>query len=152
MPTRRELLWGLAGATGALAAAAIVPGARRVLSRGGAPGPALDAAHLDDASAFHGPYGHAVEPPRVLGAASLDAVTIPPPAARGPVERSITISQRPAAVAEGRTMDAWTFDGSIPGPVLRVTEGESLRLNVRNLTGIPHNLHLHGAHDPAEDG
>lgn len=152
MPTRREVLWGLAGATGALATAALVPGARRTLLGGAAPATAPDAAHLDDASAFHGPYGHAVEPPRALGAESLDAATIPPPPARGIVERSITISQRPIAVAEGRTMDAWTFDGGIPGPVLRVTEGDTLRLTVRNLTGIPHNLHLHGAHDPAEDG
>lgn len=136
MPTRRELLWGMAGAASALAAGALW---RR------APESAAD-------PVMHGPYGHGAEPPRSLGPRALDAVTIPPPPARGPVERTITITQRPVEVAEGVVMDAWTFDGGIPGPILRVTEGERLTLRVQNLTGHPHNLHTHGAHAPEQDG
>lgn len=148
MPTRRELLWGLAGAVGATAAGALWRGLE--VPRAGAMRTRALAAAAD--SVTHGPYGHGVEPPRALGPAALDAATIPPPPVRGPVERTLTITQRPVEVAEGVVMEAWTFDGGIPGPILRVTEGERLTLHVRNLTAHPHNLHLHGAHDPAQDG
>jgi FtsP/CotA-like multicopper oxidase with cupredoxin domain len=36
--------------------------------------------------------------------------------------------------------------------VLRANEGELLRIRLRNLTGRPHNLHLHGRHSPLHDG
>lgn len=152
MPTRRELLFGVSGAVAAAAGAALFATLRR-------DGSHSDAALGDaaDAIASHGPYGHSVEPPSALGPAALDAATIPPPPRRGPasaqrVEREITITQRPVMVAEGRSLDAWTFDGQIPGPILRVREGDTLALTVRNHTAHPHNLHTHGAHDPAADG
>lgn len=144
MPTRRELLWGMTGAAVALAAVGITGGARaRKDSHGGG-----DA----EVPVGHGPYGHSVEPPSALGPLALDALTIPPPRRSGGVEHRLTITQRPVDVAQGQTMDAWTFDGTIPGPILRVTEGESLRLTIQNLTAQPHNLHTHGAHDPSQDG
>lgn len=146
MPTRREVLWGLAGAAGALAASRVLP----VVLRGAHD--AVPQAPHRAARELHGAYGHGVKPPRALGPRALDAATVPPPAARGFVRRELTITERPVAVAEGRVMQAWTFDGGVPGPILRVTEGERLELTVRNLTGLPHNLHCHGAHDPAEDG
>ncbi|MEY2734329.1 MAG: hypothetical protein RL340_1388, partial [Gemmatimonadota bacterium] len=139
MPTRRELLFGAAGAAGALALAAAARTARTTFRT------ASERPRGADPSA-HGPYGHGVEPPASLGPAALDPATIPPPPVRGPVMRDLTITQRPVAVAQGTTLDAWTFEGTIPGPILRVTEGETLTLRVRNLTGHPHNLHTHGAH------
>src|SRR5262245_12869726 len=30
----------------------------------------------------------------------------------------------------GRVMDGWSFNGSIPGPTIQVTEGDRVRLNV----------------------
>ncbi|MFM8567877.1 MAG: multicopper oxidase domain-containing protein, partial [Gemmatimonadota bacterium] len=144
MPTRRELLFGAAGAAGAAGALALAAAARGTRD-------AFRAANAGPRGAdplAHGPYGHGVEPPTSLGPAALDAATIPPPPVRGPVTRDLTITQRPVAVAQGATLDAWTFEGTIPGPTLRVTEGETLTLRVRNLTGHPHNLHTHGAHAP----
>ncbi len=145
MPTRRELLWGMAGAAAAMAAVSVGGGRR---ARNGA-GP-LDP-HADS-TAGHGAYGHSVEPPAALGPLALDACTIPSQRTAGAVERTITITQRAVEVAHDQTLDAWTFDGTIPGPILRITEGESLRLTIRNLTALPHNLHTHGAHDPTQDG
>jgi nitrite reductase (NO-forming) len=145
MPTRRELLWGMAGAAVAFASVGITRSVRKQANG--------RAASTDgDASAGHGPYGHGVEPPGAFGPLALDALTIPPRRSEGRVERSLTITQRPVEVAQGRTLDAWTFDGAIPGPILRVTEGETMSLTIRNLTAHPHNLHTHGAHDPAHDG
>lgn len=150
MPTRRDLLWGLAGAAVAVAAGAAVRGMREArasirAARGGLAGAPPD-------SVVHSPYGHGAEPPTALGPTALDALTIPPPMTRGSITRALTITQRPVEVAEGVVMDGWTFDGSMPGPILRVTEGERLTLTVHNLTAHPHNLHTHGAHAPAQDG
>lgn len=143
MPTRRELLYGLGGGALALAAGAMHPRVRAAL-RGGT--------HGADEPVLHGPYGHSVEPPNALGPTALDALTIPPSSPVGRVERTITITQQRVAVSATQEMDAWTFDGRIPGPILRVREGETLALTVRNLTPHPHNLHTHGAHAPTQDG
>jgi nitrite reductase (NO-forming) len=56
------------------------------------------------------------------------------------------------AVADGGSIDAWTYGGRVPGPVLRATEGDRLRITVDNRTDRAHNLHLHGSHDPQMDG
>ncbi|MBX7120006.1 MAG: multicopper oxidase domain-containing protein [Gemmatimonadaceae bacterium] len=153
MPTRRDLLWALAGATGAVVIGAA---GRRVLDAAAHVRASRDGrvAGSPDYGAgnTHAPYGHGAEPPTRLGPHALDAATIPPPPVRGAVARTLTITQRPVEVAQGVTMDAWTFDGAVPGPVLRITEGETLTLTVRNLTAHPHNLHAHGAHAPGQDG
>lgn len=145
MPTRREWLFGVGGAAGALAVSAM-------LSRRSSRNAARHDASLDDATMLHGPYGHSVEPPATLGPTALDDLTIPPLARAGRVARTITITQQRVQVGAGREMDAWTFDGRIPGPILRVREGDTLALTVRNLTPHPHNLHTHGAHAPTQDG
>jgi FtsP/CotA-like multicopper oxidase with cupredoxin domain len=62
------------------------------------------------------------------------------------------VSEQPLEIARGATVTAWTFNGSIPGPTLRATEGERLAIRLRNLGSHPHNLHLHGRHDITEDG
>lgn len=149
MPTRRELIFGMGGAVVATTVVTALATWRDASSARVRNDALTDA---DGQPLAHGPYGHSVEPPSALGPTALDAATIPPPARRGRVERVITITQSPVQVAAGTTLDAWTFDGQIPGPILRVTEGETLALTVRNLTAHPHNLHTHGAHDPTQDG
>jgi FtsP/CotA-like multicopper oxidase with cupredoxin domain len=49
-------------------------------------------------------------------------------------------------------MPAWTFNGRIPGPIIRATEGDEIDIRFRNLGARPHNLHFHGAHAIATDG
>ena len=146
MLSRRELLLLVGGAAAGGAGARFLGGGRSGDTSGVTPPVA------DDAAAFHGPYGHAVEPPRALGPQALDAATVPPARVDGATERTITVVQRPIEIAAGQTLDAWTFDGTIPGPVLCVTAGNRLSLTVRNRTAHPHNLHTHGAHDPSVDG
>lgn len=62
------------------------------------------------------------------------------------------VSEQPVEVARGVTLGAWTFNGAIPGPLLRTREGDSLAIRLRNLGTRPHNLHLHGRHEISEDG
>lgn len=40
--------------------------------------------------------------------------------------------------------ELWAFDGTTPGPALRIRQGESLRLRLENRTALPLSLHWHG--------
>ncbi len=50
--------------------------------------------------------------------------------------------------------DAWTFNGTIPGPTMRVTEGDLVKINVINSkeNNHTHSLHLHSIHPSTMDG
>ena len=52
---------------------------------------------------------------------------------------------------EGHVFDGWTFNGTIPGPTMRVTQGDHVRIKVINSAGNqhPHSLHLHSIHAAA---
>ncbi|MDO8942013.1 MAG: multicopper oxidase family protein [Desulfobacterales bacterium] len=48
---------------------------------------------------------------------------------------------------------AWTYGGSVPGPQLRVRQGDRVRVHVTNQLGVPTTVHWHGVRLPnAMDG
>jgi manganese oxidase len=55
---------------------------------------------------------------------------------------------------EGHIFDGWTFNGTIPGPTIRVTEGDLVRIRVinSNENTHPHSLHTHSIHYAKNDG
>ncbi len=55
-------------------------------------------------------------------------------------------------IAPGVSFPAWTFNGRVPGPTLRVTEGDRLRILFRNSGSHPHSMHFHGIHSARMDG
>lgn len=55
-------------------------------------------------------------------------------------------------VAPGIKVPAWTFNRTVPGPVLRAIEGETLRITVVNNGQLPHTIHFHGIHPASMDG
>ena len=55
-------------------------------------------------------------------------------------------------VAPGVKFAAWTYNGRVPGPTLRATEGERLRIKFLNGSQHPHTIHFHGIHPAAHDG
>jgi nitrite reductase (NO-forming) len=55
-------------------------------------------------------------------------------------------------IAPGIRVDAWTYNGTIPGPTLTATEGDRVIIHFINKTPMPHTVHLHGDHPSAEDG
>ena len=55
-------------------------------------------------------------------------------------------------VAPGIMFPAWTFNGSIPAPTLRATEGDLMRVRFANASAHPHSLHFHGIHPANMDG
>jgi FtsP/CotA-like multicopper oxidase with cupredoxin domain len=55
-------------------------------------------------------------------------------------------------VAPGILYPAWTYNGRIPGPTIRCTEGDRLRINFLNGSAHPHTIHFHGIHPANMDG
>uniref|UniRef100_UPI00047E4057 multicopper oxidase domain-containing protein n=1 Tax=Arthrobacter sp. H14 TaxID=1312959 RepID=UPI00047E4057 len=46
----------------------------------------------------------------------------------------------------GREASVQTFNGSLPGPTLRVAPGDTIRVAMTNRLQAPTNLHVHGLH------
>ncbi|MBI3362624.1 MAG: multicopper oxidase domain-containing protein [Chloroflexi bacterium] len=67
-------------------------------------------------------------------------------------EWDITAVDAEIEVAPGVYFPAWTYNGTIPGPTLRATEGDRLRVNFYNGGSHPHSIHFHGIHLPSMDG
>ena len=55
-------------------------------------------------------------------------------------------------IVPGIEFPAWTFNGRIPGPTLRCTEGDRLRITFKNGSDHPHTMHFHGFHAAGMDG
>lgn len=55
-------------------------------------------------------------------------------------------------IAPGKRVTAWTFNGTVPGPTIRLTEGENVTIKYINKSPIPHTIHFHGNHDDVNDG
>jgi FtsP/CotA-like multicopper oxidase with cupredoxin domain len=55
-------------------------------------------------------------------------------------------------IAPGIFFPAWTFSGRVPGPTLRATEGERIRIVFQNNSSHPHTMHFHGIHSARMDG
>lgn len=58
----------------------------------------------------------------------------------GIVEINLVAKEVVGEMANGVTFNYWTFDGTVPGPFLRVREGDTIRLT---LTNDPSSLHHH---------
>jgi FtsP/CotA-like multicopper oxidase with cupredoxin domain len=55
-------------------------------------------------------------------------------------------------VAPGIMYPAWTYNGRVPGPTIRCTEGDRVRINFVNGGSHPHTMHFHGIHPANMDG
>jgi FtsP/CotA-like multicopper oxidase with cupredoxin domain len=55
-------------------------------------------------------------------------------------------------IAPGVWFPAWTYNGSVPGPTLRCTEGDRVRVRFTNAGSHPHTIHFHGFHAADMDG
>lgn len=49
------------------------------------------------------------------------------------------------AIAPDVLYEAWTFDGRVPGPVVRVTEGDTVDFTLVNRAMMPHSMDFHAA-------
>ena len=108
-----------------------------------------------DSVAGAGLYGHAADPPSGLSEDTVIGAAVPPPFdGRSGVVREfeLPVTQRQIEVGHEVVADAWSYAGRVPGPIIRATEGDTLRIHMANRTSHAHNVHLHGRHAPAMDG
>lgn len=62
------------------------------------------------------------------------------------------IEEKEIEVAPGVFYPAWTYNGQVPGPTVRATEGDTIRITFDNRGGKPHTMHFHGFHAAGMDG
>jgi len=140
--TRRQLILGAAPA------AASVPLLKLALSGD------ADAASPSHMSAMAHDVMIGADVPAPGGPNDLDSLLYPPPAsAPGEArEYDVVAVDREIEVLKGVTFAAWTYNGNVPGPVIRATEGEMVRVRFRNAGSHPHTIHFHGIHPADMDG
>jgi FtsP/CotA-like multicopper oxidase with cupredoxin domain len=74
------------------------------------------------------------------------------PSGRTLREYDIVASDKEIEVAPGVFFPAWTYNGRVPGPTIRCSEGDRLRVNFANAGSHSHTIHFHGTHPPEMDG
>jgi nitrite reductase (NO-forming) len=86
-----------------------------------------------------------------------DAADIPAPITRtepATVSITSTIEEVTAELADGTTFPFWTFDGTVPGPLMRVMQGDTVELTLVNPASshMHHNIDLHAVNGPHGGG
>ncbi|MEV0492119.1 multicopper oxidase family protein [Streptomyces atratus] len=96
---------------------------------------------------------HSSSSHQALSVADLRGLASPSP---GGARRRHVLTAKKATVrlASGREIDAWTYNGRVPGPAIKATEGDLIEVTLRNSDiedGVT--LHWHGYDVPCgEDG
>jgi FtsP/CotA-like multicopper oxidase with cupredoxin domain len=67
-------------------------------------------------------------------------------------EYHITAIDKEIEIAPGVMFPAWTYNGRVPGPTLRATEGDLLKIHFGNAGTHVHTIHFHGIHSARMDG
>jgi nitrite reductase (NO-forming) len=87
------------------------------------------------------------------GSISRDPSDLPPAVGeRGPtaVRYNIEAIERVGRLDDNTTYDFWTFNGKVPGPMLRVRVGDTVILSLKNAPDslMLHNIDLHAVAGP----
>jgi nitrite reductase (NO-forming) len=152
---RRDLFrfGGLTGGIGLIGAAGWSLGSKKPVE---AALPALDidctSAPADPAAAAS--YAAKFAPPTYLSG-DRAVLHIPPSrtAFSGDVrEFDLSVIETTLEVAAGQHMKVWAYGGRVPGPTLRATVGERIKITMTNHSEMAHSVHFHGAHDVMQDG
>lgn len=65
----------------------------------------------------------------------------------------LTVEDVKFEIYPGKTVEGWGFNGQVPGPTIRVKEGDRIRVIFTNNTDNKHTIHIHGQKKPlAMDG
>jgi nitrite reductase (NO-forming) len=80
-----------------------------------------------------------------------DADSAPVSAQLAPAERTrlhrirLEMSHQAVTISPGVRYAAWTFGGAVPGPTLRVRQGDTVAFTLVNRANIPHSMDFHAA-------
>jgi nitrite reductase (NO-forming) len=66
------------------------------------------------------------------------------------VKYDLTTQKVSAQMADGVAYEYWTFNGTVPGPMLRVREGDTVEIDLHNApdAGVTHSIDLHAVTGP----
>lgn len=79
-------------------------------------------------------------------AAAAALLALAAPAQAAVVNVDLTVKHKTVRVAPGVRMKAWTFNGQVPGPVIRAREGDTVRVTLRNGDRMHyHSIDFHAA-------
>ncbi len=67
-------------------------------------------------------------------------------------EYTFVAADKNVEIVPGIEYPAWTYNGRIPGPTIRCTEGDRIRIHFVNASAHPHTIHFHGVHPFEMDG
>ena len=146
--SRREALRrGLLGVAG-VAGASVVGRAATATGKDAVVHGHLDANHVMTGGL---PKGAGIDPTAFLTA--FDRGTVSRRASGQTVrEYKVIASDRNIEVMPGLFYPAWTYNGQVPGPTLRATEGDLVRVHFENAGTHEHSMHFHGFHPSNMDG
>lgn len=131
---------------GSMGPALVVPG-----PKGAAPPLRVEDLSPELRESLRRPAGFSPDPMEFLTA--FDRGT-PSRSSNGQTVREYTLVARDVEleVAPGVMYPAWTYNGSVPGPTLRATEGDRMRVHFTNASDHPHTIHFHSVHPANMDG
>ena len=137
--------------------------------QGAADGGAADAGAATDpagdASAGHGTGNMTEEDYRRLDAAMQDSIGAFPAETEGQGAQllepevlgdgtkqfELTAEITPWEIEPGKVVDAWTYNGTVPAPTIKVDLGDRVRIVLHNELPMGTDLHLHGIKNLAND-
>jgi nitrite reductase (NO-forming) len=64
------------------------------------------------------------------------------------VNVTLTVKELLLPIAPGVVYHAWTFNGTVPGPVIRVRQGQTIHFTLVNDGNMPHSIDFHAAQVP----
>lgn len=94
----------------------------------------------------------AIDPDKYLRSFSYGRISTMP---NGTTVREFTLvadDRQIMEISPGVSYNVWTFNGTVPGPTLRATEGDLIQIKFINNGSKPHSIHTHGIHKAEMDG
>ena len=80
----------------------------------------------------------------------MASATATPPVKTGPTEVSLRIGPVLVDVTKDKTISTIGYNGQVPGPLIRLREGQPVSVQVFNDTDTPEFVHWHGQFIPSE--
>lgn len=96
---------------------------------------------------------HGLGQAQAVAEISRSAADVPAPITRTApttVRVDLTTQEVVAPLATGSTYHYWTFNGTVPGPMLRVMQGDTVDIHIGNASAssVPHSIDLHAVSGP----